>query len=103
MSRRGRGAVIFLVATLVVVVCSVVFADAGTAGGDFCGQTHIWAEAKPAPQPGSPLVESVAAPPDIPWWGAQSATGRLAGCERDDVRVPSPAVQSSAPRAPPLV
>lgn len=94
---------IFVVVMLVIGVCSAVFADAGTADGDSCGLTHVWAQAKPAPQPESPLLEGLAARPDTSYWRTQIGTSRLVGWERDDLRVPSPVVRPSAPRAPPLV
>lgn len=102
MTARGRALPIFLVAIVVVGICSVVFADAATAPGDPCGRTHVWAQGNQAPQTGSVLIETVAVVPEVSCWTSRARAGRLVDVGADDRHAQTRVVEPSAPRAPPL-
>ena len=101
MTRKARGFTACLVAVFVVATCGILFAHPGPAAAESCGQSHVWAPAKPASEPVASLSATATPRGLVPllgpdtsiWIGVQAQSG------------PRPTeffAEPSAPRAPPL-
>ena len=102
MCLKTRGMAVLLTAVFSVVTCGVLFATPGFAAAEACGQTHVWAPAKPTTETPAATVfnASIASQflrmirPD-----AQTGIGVPESCQSH----PREAVADPAvPRAPPL-
>lgn len=103
MTRKPQGFAVLLVAFFMVATCGVLFAHPGPAGAEPCGESHVWAGAKPASERVTSTVISGSVVPSgfMPVLGPDTPTwiGVEGQCEP---RLAQRFVGPLAPRAPPL-